>query len=169
MKRELYLKTGRILWILFVLTCFYDGVNAQEMPPRPVTLQLVNNLNFGTFSQGPAGGSVFVSPSGIRTSTGDIILLNYGNLAHPAIFQVDGNPGTIVHLLTGSAATLTGNQGGSLNMTYGESDPATPLILPLLTQGILQVYLGGTLTVGGPLTNPPGFYSGTFYVMFIQE
>jgi hypothetical protein len=33
----------------------------------------------------------------------------------------------------------------------------------------MQVRLGGTLGVGNQSVNPPGFYSGSFSLMFIQE
>ena len=159
----------RIIFLQVLLILINVRVHAQEMPPRPINLQLINNLSFGTLSQGSGGGTVTVYPSGTRTSTGDIILLNYGDMAHPAIFELDGNPGTIVHLLAGSFTTLNGNQGGSLSMTYGDSDPVTPFILPILNNGVLLIYLGGVLTVGSPLANPPGVYNGSFDVMFIQE
>jgi hypothetical protein len=142
---------------------------AQEMPPRPVEVGFVQNLNFGAFSLGPTGGTVTISPYGIRTSTGDIILVTLGYLYYPAIFTLEGNPGTIVHFLAGSTAVLTGSNGGFLMLALGASNLGDPIIINTAPPGQMEVRVGGTLIVGTPLANPPGTYSGTFMVMFIQE
>ena len=100
---------------------------------------------------------------------GNIILVNLGYLYYPAIFELEGNPGTILHLMAGSPEVLTGNHGGAMSMIQGDSEPFTPFILPLADDGVLQVFIGGVLTVGNPVANPPGTYNGSFTVMFIQE
>jgi hypothetical protein len=158
-------------FILIVLLVFMiDRGNAQEMPPKPVSVSLVQSLSFGAFLQSVGGGSVIVEASGIRTSMGDIILVNNGYLYFPAIFRLEGNPGTVVHFLAGPAANIMGNHGGQMTMTLGDSDPASPFILSSSSpNGTLMIYIGGVLEVGNPLANPPGSYSGSFYVMFIQE
>jgi len=156
-----------LLLVLFIL--LIDTIEAQEMPPRPVSVSFIRNLSFGAFSQGVGGGSVIIDPAGLRNSVGDIILVSLGYTYYPAIFQIEGNPGTVIHYLAGSAAVLTGNNGGTMTMNLGSTEPPTPFVLPYSGGGTLEVYLGGTLTVGNPLSNPPGDYSGSFVVMFIQE
>ncbi len=163
------IRSLRTIAVIFIFLVAVLQTAAQEMPPKPVTVSFIQNLNFGAFTQATGGGTVIIYPSGLRTADGDIILINYGYSYFPAIFNIEGNPGTIVHVLSGPLATLNGNQGGTLAMNAGTSDPLTPLILPLATQGDLQVYLGGVLTVGPPSSNPAGHYSGSFYIMFIQE
>ena len=142
---------------------------AQEMPPRPVGVTLLQNLNFGAFSLGPTGGTVTITPYGARSSTGDIILVTLGYLYYPAIFSLEGNPGTILHFLAGSGSVLTGSNGGFLTLTIGECDQGDPIIINVAPPGVMQVRVGGTLQVGTPLANPPGSYNGSFMVMFIQE
>jgi hypothetical protein len=142
---------------------------AQEMPPAPISVSFVMNLNFGAFSQGMGGGSVIIDPAGSRTSMGDIFLVNLGYSYYPAKFELQGNPGTIVHFLAGPPTVLNGSMGGTMTMTLGLTDPPTPFILPSSVNGTVEVYLGGVLTVGSPAANPPGVYSGSFNVMFIQE
>ncbi|NQU87024.1 MAG: DUF4402 domain-containing protein, partial [Mariniphaga sp.] len=146
-------------------------VNGQEKPPRPitVTVNLSQNLSFGAFSQGNTGGSVIIYPNGSRSSTGDIILLNLGFSFSTALYDVVGNPGTIISILNGSNTTLTGSNGGSMILTIGDSSPSSPFILTTIFPIATQVSIGGTLTVGNPLANPPGNYSGTFDVTFVQE
>jgi hypothetical protein len=112
---------------------------------------------------------VVIYTSGSRSATGDIILVNLGYLFFPAIFELEGNPGSIVHYLAGPDATLTGSNGGSLTLHVGESDPGDPIIINVAPPGQIQIRVGGTLVVGIPLDNPPGSYSGSFMVTFIQE
>jgi hypothetical protein len=143
--------------------------NAQEMPPRPISLYVMQNLSFGAFYQGQTGGNVIIDPSGSRFATGDIVLLNLGYLYFPAIFELEGNPGCIVHFLAGPDAILTGSNGGFLTLHLGDSYPGDPIIINVAPPGRMQIFVGGTLTVGNTLANPPGHYSGFFSVMFIQE
>ncbi len=170
MKRKFANCMFRVTYLLGFLFVLHVQSWAQEMPPRPVSVSFIRNFNFGAFSQTMGGGSVMVSPSGSRTSTGDILLVNMGYLYYPAIFLLEGNPGTVVHLMAGPDAILTGNQGGVMTMIIGDSEPLSPFILGSVSQnGSLQIYIGGTLIVGSPLSNPAGEYSGSFMVMFIQE
>ena len=159
---------------MFLLTCFIvlmgcQGATAQEMPPRPVSAEFIQNLGFGGFALSISGGTVSVTPTGSRFATGGVILVSLGYLYYPAIFGLEGNPGTIIHLLNGPDAILTGSNGGSMTLQLGEAYPADPIIINVAPPGNMQVLLGGTLVVGNILANPPGYYSGSFSMMFIQE
>lgn len=153
--------------LLIIISSFRSY--GQEMPPRPIGVSMVQYLNFGAFYQGLTGGTVTLYPSGIRYATGDIILIDMGYLYYPAIFELEGNPGSIVHFLAGPDAVLSGSNGGSLTLVIGESLPGDPIIIDVAPPARIQVRVGGMLLVGNPLANPPGTYSGYFMVMFIQE
>ena len=142
---------------------------AQEMPPRPVGIYYTQSLSFGAFSLGISGGSVTVYPSGIRSSTGGVVLLNLGYPFFPAIFNIEGNLGTVIHPLLGPDVTLTGSSGGSLTLHLETTDPGDPIIISVSPPGQISVKVGGTIYVGNQAANPPGFYSGFFSIMFIQE
>jgi hypothetical protein len=144
-------------------------IHAQEMPPRPIGISLLQNLSFGAFYQGQSGGTVTIDPSGMRTATGDIILVNYGFSFFPAIFLLEGNPGAIVHIMAGPDTQLNGSNGGSMTLMVGEFFPGDPIIINVAPPGQMQIHAGGTLLVGSPAANPPGNYSGFFTVIFIQE
>jgi len=165
-----------LLSVLFFFLFFsYFPVNAQEKPPRPVGVFLYQNLSFGAFSQGTMGGTVTISPYGMRYTTGDIVLFTQGWPYFPAIFEIQGNPGTVVHLQVVRLfppyhdAELTGNNGGLLMLDLGNYIPGDPIIITTNPPARTQVSIGGTLTVSSPIANPPGSYSGIFEVMFIQE
>jgi hypothetical protein len=153
---------------LLVLLSYFP-TKAQEMPPRPISLYSMQNLNFGAFYQGLTGGTVIINPSGSRSATGDIVLVNLGYLYFPAIFELEGNPGCIVHFLAGPDAILTGSNGGTLTLVLGDSDPGDPIIINTAPPARMQIRVGGILIVGNPVANPAGNYSGSFMVMFIQE
>ena len=169
MRKRCQATIAKITVFLGFLVLLPVMASAQEMPPAPVQASIIRGLSFGALTQGVGGGSVILYPSGTRISMGDIILVDYGYLYYPAIFELSGNPGTIVHFLVSQVDPLTSVGGGWMTMTVGETDPVTPFILPTAGFGTIQIFVGGTLTVGSPLANPGGDYTGSFDIMFIQE
>jgi len=146
-------------------------VKGQELPPRPlsVTVSLSQNLSFGAFYHGNIGGSVIIYDDGSRSSTGDIVLLTMGYSFSTGLYDVVANPGTLISILNGPDAILTGSNGGFMVLQIGESNPGSPFILTTTPPIATQIRIGGTLMVGNPLTNPPGNYGGTFDVTLVQE
>lgn len=162
--------TSVILWS-FLLIMTTSMVHGQEQPPRPltVTVSLSQNLNFGAFYHGISGGSVIIYNDGSRSSTGDVVLLTMGYTFSTGLYDVVANPGTLVSILNGPNAILTGSNGGSMILQIGESDPLSPFIITTTPPTSTQLRIGGTLFIGNPITNPPGNYGGTFDVTFVQE
>jgi hypothetical protein len=157
--------------VSFVLLLFpFHSVSCQEKPPRPILVVVTaQGLSFGAFSQGAVGGSLTVSASGVRSSSGDVILLGMGYTYTPALFEVTGNRGTVVQILNGSDIILTGSNGGTMTLHLEGSDPVSPFIINTVPPAFTMVTIGGTLFVGNPVANPPGNYGGTFTITFIQE
>lgn len=147
------------------------AVKAQEAPPRPISIyaNAADGLVFGAFFQGPSGGTVTIHPNGTRTVTGDVGEVNMGYPYTAAIFQVDAAPGTIISILTGPDAVLNGSNGGSMQLSIADTDPDLPYITTVTPPALTEIRVGGTLTVGPAAANPPGIYSGTFFITFIQE
>lgn len=167
-----------ILRALLMLVISHSAMNAaaQTNPtdtvpvdPGLMAVYHVQNMNFGAFSVGNAGGSVTIAPSGARSVSGDIVPLNLGVLACQAIFEVEAPEGVVISLFNGPAVTLTGSNGGSLQLTLGGSYPVSPFIITVPAPSRTAVNIGGTLTVGSPALNPPGSYTGNFYITFNQE
>lgn len=160
--------------IIFYFAFFQHGflANAQgpENPPRPVIIYVnpAQGLNFGAFYQGGSGGTVTVYPNGSRSTTGSVIQTSQGFSFSPAIFEVDAEPGTLVTILNGPDVTLTGSNGGTMILSIGNADPPSPFIATATSPSRTLIRIGGTLTIGNPLANPPGNYNGTFSVTFIQ-
>lgn len=163
--RRLFLTTQ----IIFLLAGF-SGIRAQEPPPRPIRVEVTaQSLSFGAFYQGIAGGTVVINPSGARSSTGDIVLLGLGYSFSAALLEVHAQRGTVISILNGPDATLSGTPSGSMSLHIGNSLPASPFVSTSPFSVAQPLYIGGTLTVGSPAANPPGSYTGTFEITFVQE
>lgn len=161
----------RQIAVLIVMFMFYHEASCQEMPPRPISVYInpAQGLSFGAFIHGASGGSVIIYPSGSRSTTGSVVPMNMGYSYSAAIFEIDANPGTLVSLAYGSFSTLTGSNGGTMTLQAEGSYPQSPIVTNAVPPARTLVYIGGILTVGNALANPPGSYSGSFTVNFIQE
>ncbi|MDP4223929.1 MAG: DUF4402 domain-containing protein [Bacteroidota bacterium] len=139
-------------------------------PPRPVRIDpTAQGLAFGAFYGGAAGGTVVITPSSTRSATGDVILFGLGFVYTAALFEVHAHPGTVISILNGPDAILTGSPSGSMTLHIGDSNPASPFVRTLQFNVPQPLYIGGTLTVGNPAANPPGSYTGTFDITLVQE
>ena len=165
--RKLYL----VLVLVFISIISFAQNPTDSLPPDPgaISVYTMQNLAFGAFSHGNSGGNVILSNAGGRSVTGDVIALNLGVLFYNAIFELDAPLGTIISIMNGPNVSLSSSNGGSISLEIGNSNPASPFVTTVPQPGRTQINIGGTLTVGGPLANPPGTYSGTFYITFNQE
>ena len=154
-----------------VLATGVQSAHAQVQPPRPLAVYVnpAQPLSFGAFYQSGGGGSIVMSSSGFRSATGDVVLANLGYSVSPALFEVEGLPGTIVTLMNGPDVTLRGSNGGSMVLHLGDSNPTAPFLLTSNSPSRTVVTVGGTLTVGSAGANPPGIYNGSFSITFIEQ
>jgi len=160
----------RIISIAMLLLCQWQ-VRAQQPPPRPISVYFNPGLGlrFGAFFQSTSGGTVVVSPTGVRTSTGTVVLADMGYVFGAANFTILANPGTRVAIINGPDIVLTGSNGGTMSLHIGSSSPVSPFITTAMPPAQTSVNIGGTLTVGSPVANPSGTYNGYFLVTFMQE
>jgi len=143
---------------------------AQEPPPRPVVVTpTAKILSFGAFYQGLAGGTVTITPGDTRSATGDVVLLGMGYSFSSARFEIIANPGTVISVLNGPDAILSGVPSGTMTLQIGASDPVSPFVTTVPYGVITYLNVGGILIVGAPAANPPGNYSGTFQITLVQE
>jgi hypothetical protein len=164
------IKKLKIIAVLCLASLFSNAqVDTLPGDPGVIKAYTVQNLNFGTFSAGNAGGTLIISPAGTRTATGSVVSISQGVQPTPAIFDIDVLLGSIVSILNGPDVALTGSNGGSMTMHIGVSDPASPFITVVRQPARTPVRVGATLTVGSQAANPPGTYTGTFYVTFNLE
>lgn len=157
----------------FGLLFFTSGISvyAQENPPIPIEVKVrtARFLNFGAFTVGVSGGTVVVSPDGLRTPTGDVVLLNLGPTVTSALYEVTSNPGTLVTISHPKSFILSGTSGDQIlldNLTYSVNNT---FITTAPSTSINEVEIGGTLNLGTINSNRAGAYSGTITITFIQQ
>ena len=157
--------------LVFTTIFSYAQTPTDSLPGDPGGLYVytIQNLAFGAFYHGNTGGTLMLAGDGSRSATGDVVLLNLGITYFNAIFEIEAPPGTIVSILNGPDATLTGSSGGSMLLSIGSSSPAAPFSTVLSPPSRTQVNIGGTLTIGNNAASPPGSYTGTFYITFNHE
>ena len=166
------LKYLLILSSIIILVTFYHSATGQEHPPRPISLAVVpaEGLRFGAFVV-ITGGTITVDPGGGRSVGIGLIGVNLGYPYGPATFRVKGNAGTLVtiqDILPSTIAFGGFTMGLSFNTPVSTvSSLGSPFILQ--NNGWTDLKIGGKLTVGNSASNPPGPYSGTFNVTFIQQ
>ncbi|MBE7171971.1 MAG: DUF4402 domain-containing protein [Williamsia sp.] len=170
------LKRKNIRWLLAFLFSWGSYAAFAQMPtdslprdPARISVYVVQNLQFGSISAGDGGGTVTVSPTGLRSVTGTVIALSRGGAVLPALFEVEAPAGVIVTLQNGADAPLTGSNGGNMTLRLGASNPVSPFTSSVAPPGRTQVSVGGTLTVGNSTVSRPGTYSGTFSILFFQQ
>ena len=102
LKIKKYVRSVITPLLVFLFCIFSSGLSAQEDPPRPIQVTVTaQQLTFGAFTHGAVGGTVIVGPTGSRSSTGDVILLGLGYPFYPTLYEIVGNPGTVVSILNG--------------------------------------------------------------------
>lgn len=168
----IYVRRALFYVMLFMMvTGSVTEAGAQQMPPRPVivTANPSQPLSFGAFTLSLSGGTVTVHTDGSRSFTGDLFLFGMGYTFSPAMFYIRANPGTVVALLNPPPSILTGSNGGTMTLTIDSTLPLSPFVTTVPWTSQTTVLVGGTLSVGNIVTNPPGSYSGTFNLTFVQE
>ena len=149
--------------VLAPLALFSSTAFAQQL-----SLSNARGLDFGRFVAG-SGGTVIVSPAGLRSRTGAVVLLTSPN-AGQALFNAsrisgigsgsgtDTTTAVSISLPANGSVWLTGSGGGTMAVNNFVSTPAAT--------GSFQAPM--TLTVGATLTvapnQAPGTYTGTFSV-----
>jgi hypothetical protein len=162
----------RLVFIIPVVLMYSVSMElkAQEPPPRPIRIDVTaQGLSFGAFYHGASGGTVVITPAGSRSATGDVVLLSLGIPFSAALFQVHANRGTVISILNGPDAVLTGIPSGTMTLHIGASNPSSPFVSNVNYNIAIPLYIGGTLTVGNSAANPPGSYTGTFDITLVRE
>lgn len=134
-------------------------IDAQAIP-IPISASFVSGLNFGKFAAG-SGGSVTISPSGVRTKTGSVSLLSSGP-GNAARVQITGAPNAsfVLTLPNDNQADVHG-ENSSIGLCAFTASPST--VGHLDSSGNQIVNIGATLKLDA--TKPASQYNGTFPVM----
>jgi hypothetical protein len=157
----------------FVLTAFSSSAFAQASATATATATIVTpisitetvNMNFGNVAvQTALGGTVVLTPAGIRTATGGVTLPAVAGTVTAASFTVNGQ-GTYTYAITlpATATTLT---NGANTMT-SDTWTSTPSATGALTAGTQTLNVGATLHVAA--AQVAGLYvSGTPFTVTVN-
>lgn len=151
------MRAPRSRWLLLCSLIAMAGAGASAVQAQ-VAVESTQPLGFGSFAAG--NGSVSISPTGVRTSTGEVVALS-AHPGQPAQFVVTGDP-SMTYAITLPADGTVALSNGTTNMPVNGfvSDPAGSGVLSGSGSQVLSV--GATLGVSAG--QPPGSYSGSFNV-----
>lgn len=127
----------------------------------PLLIGSTQPLAFGRFAAGP-GGTVTVSPSGVRNSSGGVVLVTTGS-GSVAQFTISGDPsaGYSISLPADGTVQLANGAGQGMAVNgFSSSPPTAGQLSPV--GGTQTIAVGATLSVGA--NQPPGSYSTSFSV-----
>lgn len=128
-----------------------------------ITIVNTQALAFGSFSAG-SGGGVTVSPGGMRSAGGGVVLLSSG-AGTAAQFSVTGDP-SVTYSITlpanGGVSLTSGANSMALNNFTSTPSASTPSTGLLSAGGSQTLSVGATLSVGS--NQASGSYSGSFDV-----
>lgn len=151
------------------------GQIVPDLPQRSTTVLATQMLHFGDFtltSNTAGGGTVTVDYMGNRTAGGNVVLLNLGNSAQQASFELKLCPGRRITINYNTNVTLNGSNGGSMSLILGSTNFGGSGSTFTSNKGcndIHQITIGGELSVSSMSSNPAGEYTGSFNVIFNQE
>ena len=164
MKGLICIACAMAMFLLFPLR-----ILGQEPPPRPLVINTTaQELSFGTFSLTGGGGTVTVSANGSRGSGGTVILLSISPFHSTTRLELIANPGTLVSLLIWPSSTISDGTH-TMSFTIDSSQPVLPLVITTEPPAATILDLGATLTVGSLLSNPAGYYTGSYNITLFQE
>ncbi|HLN74226.1 MAG: DUF4402 domain-containing protein [Methylococcaceae bacterium] len=129
-----------------------------------LTSREVSPLNFGRFSPETQGGKIILSPDGVQSVQGTVVLA--GGTHSSASFLVSGQyEATFTISLPLGPVVLTNLQNEkTMIVSDWQSSPAPGVGMGKLVGGSMTIYIGATLNVGDMNANPVGMYAGTFTV-----
>jgi hypothetical protein len=166
-------KGTKLVLAVLALTAFSTSSFAQASATATATATIVTpisiteavNMNFGNVAvQTGTGGTVVLTPAGVRTATGGVTLPAVTGTVTAASFTVNGQ-GTYTYAITlpATATTLT---NGANTMT-SDTWTSTPSATGALTAGTQNLNVGATLHVAA--AQAAGLYvSGTPFTVTVN-
>ena len=122
-------------------------------------------LSFGRFSPEATGGSLVVSPDGIRQAEGTVVPTGADH--SPGRFRVTGQLKSQFEVILPEGPVMLTREGGNETMLVRNFTLDNDNEIWVLEDGTHQINLGATLEVGSLENNPTGMYSGTYSIIFL--
>lgn len=134
-----------------------------------LTVNETEQLNFGRFSTESGGGQIIVTPDGVRSAYGSVILAE--GFHSPGRFRLSGTPGAsfTIQLPQSSSLLVHRSSGQTMTVENWISDPPSGETTTILANGMQFISIGALLSVGSIEKNPVGSYAGTFQLTFVYN
>ena len=136
------------------------ALGAHDAHAQQIVLSKTRNLEFGRFVAG-SGGAIVVSPLGVRSRTGGVVLLN-----SPAVGQAAFNVGKSNSGGGNKAVIISLPANGSVRLSSGANSMAVDSFVANPASIVSVPNNGITLSVGASLVvapnQPSGNYTGSF-------
>ena len=164
----------RILTAVIIFLLFSGQVWAQASVTAQAFAEVIEaltatetaQLNFGRFSPGVAGGEIILSPDGVKSAQGSVMLS--GGTTSPGQFTITGAPDATFSIQLPAEPVQLLHQNSNQTMTVNEwtSNPPAGNSSGTLNEGFESVSVGASLVVGSIENNPIGIYTGSFSLTF---
>ena len=125
-----------------------------------------SQLSFGKFSPETNGGEIHLTPEGMRSVSGNVVLSGGGQSAGSFIITGEDQATFSITLPSGQSLLTSSSGLKTMTVTNWESSPASGIGAGVLNGGTQEVKVGATLIVGSMNDNPVGIYTGTYLITF---
>jgi len=162
--------TAAVLFFLLISCKVWSQASVSSQAQAEVIAALTATetaqLNFGKFSPEINGGRVIISPEGVRSAQGSVVL--GGGSFSPGRFTITGAPDATfsVQLPDGPIELVNQATNQTMQVNNWVSDPPAGTGTGVLAGGSEIVSIGATLFVSSMQDNPVGMYTGTFSLTF---
>ena len=161
------MKIKKCMLFIFAILLYFSaytqitltGSAFTEIVPLATAKETVQ-LNFGRFSPKEDGGSITISPDGIRMSKNSVILLDGPSCQ--GTFKISGSANNSLSVLLPVTPQLLYHQN-SVNTIYLDK---WTFDMPVSNNDDCVVNIGATLNFKSVEVNPTGFYTGTYQIIF---
>lgn len=155
MKKILFLSVVMLAFSISTFAQATASAAASATIVSPIAIAQAADMNFGNIAVSATGGTVVLSPAGVRTITGGVTLPATTGTVSAASFNVTGT-GSYTYAITLPSGSITITNPASVTMSVG-SFTSTPSGTGALDGAGTQ-----TLTVGATLTVAAGQASGLY-------
>lgn len=164
----------RILILAFLVGSFSTRVHAQASVTASMFAEVIaaltanenSQMSFGKFSPGTNGGEIHLSPQGVRTVSGNVVLSGGGQSAGSFIITGEDQATYSINLPSGQSLLTNTANNKTMAVVNWESLPPPGIGVGVLINGSQEVKVGATLMIGSMNDNPVGIYTGSYVITF---
>ena len=135
----------------------------------PVSAVETELLNFGKIIPETGGGTIRITSNNERTATGSVKFQD--DVYNAGKFVISAVPNSLVSITLPQIAQKLSLTNGNAEIAVDGFESDIPVGGQIVRQsdGKVEVSIGATLHIGNGATNPAGYYSGTYEIVFMYN